>query len=350
MDIPRSPRALDLAVQRLEDLLDLGSAGVYREDPSGRLDLLLDLGTHTFAVEWRASGGASSVAMAAEQLHRAVDTVGEGVIPVVAVPYMGQVGRERCEKAGVNWLDLSGNARISAPGIRVRIEGKPNQYRRRGRPSSAFAPKASRITRWLLMHPERWVTQRDMAQATMMGEGYTSRVVSRLEDQGLIVRNSEGAVRPRDPDLLLDAWKEDYDFSKHRILRGHIPARSGHELLDKVADRLHAEDLRYAVTGLAAAWLLTEFAGFRLLTVYASGVPQEDVLRLLSIHPEERGANVWLVTPKDDGVLHGASEYRRMQCVHPVQAYLDLLHHPERAREAATELRKQTLNRSELGG
>jgi hypothetical protein len=32
---------------------------------------------------------------------------------------MGEVGRNACEEAGVGWLDLTGNAHIIAPGIRV---------------------------------------------------------------------------------------------------------------------------------------------------------------------------------------------------------------------------------------
>jgi hypothetical protein len=256
---------------------------------------------------------------------------------------MGAAGRERCEAAGVGWLDLSGNARIVAPGLRLIIEGQPNRFRRPGRPLSAFAPKSARIARWLLMHPNQAATQREIARVTDVDEGFTSRIVSRLEEDDLVIREPNGAIRAREYDLLLDAWREDYDFSKHRILRGHLPARSGDELLGLLAGRLRKETILYAATGLAAAWMLTRFAAFRTVTLYLAEGPGRDVLSRLGVREDEQGANVWLVVPNDHGVFHGASERDNIRCVHPVQVYLDLLGQPERAKEAAEELRARWL-------
>jgi hypothetical protein len=262
---------------------------------------------------------------------------------MVAVPYMGEVGRRVCEEANVAWLDLSGNARIFAPGIRVRVEGQPNRFKRPGRPSTAFAPKSSRITRWLLMHPNRPIIQRELAEQTGVDEGFTSRIVARLEDDDLVVRDPNGAIRPRDPDLLLDAWSEAYDFSKHRVIRGHVTARSGDLLLRRVAGELVKHGGRHAATGLAAAWLFTRFAGFRIVTIYMGEDPSKPLLEDLAFRDEASGANLWLVIPDDEGVFDGAAERDGVRCVHPVQAYLDLQAHPERAGDAARELRRDCL-------
>jgi hypothetical protein len=40
-------------------------------------------------------------------------------------------------------------------------------------------------------------------------------------------------------------------------------------------------------------------------------------------------------------VFHGASEHEGIRCIHPVQVYLDLVAHPERAAEAAADLRER---------
>jgi hypothetical protein len=53
---------------------------------------------------------------------------------------------------------------------------------------------------------------------------------------------------------------------------------------------------------------------------------------------------VWLIVPSDEGVFHCSSVVNEVACVHPIQAYLDLGAHPERANEAAIELRKRLLN------
>jgi hypothetical protein len=306
-------------------------------------DLVVKAGDRTLVVEFKTSGSAAPVAAAAEQVRRYATVLGEGVIPLVAVPYMGDVGRERCKQAGVGWLDLSGNARITAPGLQVHIEGKPNRFKRPGRPSSAFAPKSARISRWLLLHAGHPATQREIAEATGMDEGFTSRIVARLEEDALIIREPDGRIRARDPDMLLDAWGEVYDFSKHDVLRGHIAARSGQSLLRRLADDLAGHGIRHAATGLAGAWLLTRFAGFRTVTVYVHEPLTPSLLERIGFREELRGSNVWLVVPNDEGVLHGALKRDGVQCVHPVQVYLDLKGQPERSKEAAGALRAELL-------
>ena len=336
MKVPSRCKAMQRIAERLADLAGPGE--------SSRTDGVIHAGPFTFAVTWKGAGAAGPVAMAIEQVRRFAKEIGGHVIPLVAVPFMGETGRERCAEAGLAWLDLSGNARIFAPGLRILVDGKPNRYKRRGRPSTAFAPKSSRIARWLLMHPAEPLTQREIARATDTDEGYTSRVVGKLEEDGLIARDAAGAVRPSDPDLLLDAWLEDYDFEKHQVLRGHVPARSGDALLRQLVDRLNQESVSYAATGLAAAWQLDRFAGFRIATLYLATEPSPELLGSLSFREEERGANVWLVVPNDAGVFHGATTIDGIRSTHPVQIYLDLQAHPERAGEASQKLRAAHLN------
>lgn len=307
-------------------------------------DAVIEIVGTTFVVEYKSSGSTAPISAAIEQVRRLASSVGPRAVPLVVVPFMGAVGRDRCEEADVAWLDLSGNARIVAPGIRVLVEGRPNQFKSRGRPSSAFAPKSSRISRWLLMHPGQPMVQREIAQATGMDEGFTSRIVSRLVEENFVLRGQDGEIRLRDPDLLLDAWRETYDFSMHQVIPGHIAARSGEETLRLLANGLQSQGVRYAATGLAATWLLTRFSGFRLTTMYVAERPAPEILEPLGFREEERGANVWIVVPKDEGVFQGTDQRGGITCVHPVQAYLDLKDQPERAREAADHLRAEFLN------
>ncbi len=337
-----------MIADRLAELLGVAPPA----DPTGSASGaggIIDVGGVAFAVQWCSSGDAVTVDAAAHQALEESERRAAGTIPLVAVPFMGDVGRARCEAAGAAWLDLSGNALIMAPGLRIRVEGQPNQFRRRGRPSSALAPKSARIARWLLLHPDATPTQREVARATQMDEGFTSRIVSRLEADELIERRPNGAIRVLKPDLLLDAWREDYDFSKHDIRRGHVAARSGDGLVRQLGAALTDAGVEHAATGLAAAWLYTRFAAFRLVTVYLAEPPREQALRDIGFREEAAGANVWLVVPNDEGVFHGAKEVDAVRCVHPVQVYMDLAAHPERAKEAATHLRAEALRWSNDG-
>lgn len=265
-------------------------------------------------------------------------------IPLLVVLYMTPASRAKCEKAGISWLDLSGNADISAPGLRVFIEGKPNRFRRPGRVATAFAPKGARVARYLLEHPGQYLSQSEIVDQTKTSRGHVSKVVSKLLAQGLITKADEGKIRVPHPDRLLDAWVEEYDFDQHARVSCILASRVGQETTAKLAERLNALGLDYAATGLSAAYLLDPFANYRIATFFVDSPLTDELLSQLDLREAERGGNIWLVSPNDHGVFQGVETYEEIPCAHPVQVYLDLLGHPERAKEAAEHLRQHRLN------
>jgi hypothetical protein len=311
-------------------------------DDANVADLIVTAG-QTFVIVVNKSTAAAPIAAAAKKVKDCAARIRRRTVPLVVVPFMGEVGRKVCEEAGVGWLDLSGNARIVAPPIRVIVEGKPNRFKTVGRPRSVFAPKSARLVRWLLIHAHEFITQREISRATGLDEGMVSRLVARLNDEGYLVRDDRGGIRAKDPALLLDAWREAYQFSKHTRLQGYVAARSGDALLRFVADTLSDRKVEHAATGLAAAWVFTHFAAFRIATVYLASDPSLELLNQLGFREDARGANLWLVIPSDEGVFQGAIDNDGIRCVHPAQVYVDLKHHPERAAEAAERLRAELL-------
>jgi len=305
---------------------------------------VISAGEHTFLVEPRSSSARAPLMLAVIRLRERRQDKEKDVIPLVVVPYMGETGRHFCEEHEIAWLDLSGNARIKAPGLFINVEGKPNRFKSAGRPPNLFAPKSSRIVRQFLIVSDRALSQRELSQAADLDEGYTSRIVRRLEENGLVLRDKEGLLNPKDPEHLLDAWHESYDFMRHHIIKGHVAARSGEELLHRIATVLEKHALGYAATGLGAAWLYTHFANFRLATFYLLNAPGDELSNTLGFREDERGANTWIVVPNDEGVFHGSEVREGIRCVHPVQIYLDLKAHPERSSEAASRLRQDYLN------
>lgn len=351
MKIPDEPNAIRQVTERLAEILDapdLVEVVGYQERTVDRLrcDAVLKARGHCFVLEWKRSGSVAHVRSAIGFLKTAQSSFPHQVIPLLAVPYMGRAGPELCAQAGVAWLDLSGNARIIVPGIFYQNLGNPNRFRSPGRPETAFGRKGSRVARLLLMEPSTAESQRDIALRAGLSEGQVSRVVHKLLEAGFVER-SGGGIRVADRETLLDAWREDYRFDRHSVIRGHISAANGMSLTHLVAEALDRTSLTYAVTALPAAWLLTRHAGFRLSTVYLDSPPSAAVTEDLGFREESRGANTWLVVPNDDAVFAGAEPVDGVRCVHPVQAYLDLKDHPERAAEAASELRRRLLVRGD---
>jgi hypothetical protein len=336
-------QALSQIPEMLAHWLDVESAQLHIEQKGRELDLLVRAGTHKFAIEWKGAGTIALINAAIKQLQAYVEGSPSNLVPVIAVPFMGEAGRELCNKQGVSWIDLSGNAHIVAPGLRIHVAGKPNKFKQLGRPRNLFAPKSSRIIRQLLIEPSNTLTQRELTKETGVNEALVSRVVRELESEGLIIRNEAGGVKPKDPNLLLDAWHEAYSFRKHQIIEGFIAERSSDAIVNSLSKSFEKHRIHYGATGLAGAWLLTHFASFRLVTFYLKTRPSQELLHQMRFKEQDRGGNVWLVVPNDEGVFSGGSEREGIQCVHPVQVYLDLKGHPERAKEAADAMREEYL-------
>ncbi len=314
----------------------------------GRPDLLLRADSYLFLVQVRQSSSASSVLMAVNQLRRYSSEIRSQTarstinVPLLVVPYMGQAGRRICDEEGISWLDLSDNADIRAPRLRVFMTGHKNKFQKRGRKATPFAPKASRLARQLLLSPQRKYTQNELVELTGMGQGFVSRTLRTLEQENFVTRTGR-TFQATNPVHLLDSWQEAYDFTKHRILKGHIATRSSEELAFSLSHAIQSMGLSCAATGLAGAWLLTRFAPFRLVTLYLKDEPSLETLAEQGFRQVEKGANVWLVIPNDEGVFFGTKVLNGIPCAHPLQVYLDLKSHPERSKEAAEHLREQCL-------
>jgi hypothetical protein len=328
--------------------VDPADIDLRSDDPSGA-DFVVTAGM-TFVIEFKKTTSAAVILAAANRVREMTGHVRRPGVPLIAVPYMGEVGRKVCAETGVGWLDLSGNARIIAPGIRVIVEGRPNRYRSAGRPPNLFAPKSSRIVRWLLIHHGEHLSQRSLARATGLDEGFVSRLVARLLKEEYLARDGQGSVYAKDPWLMLEAWREAYRFSQHTLHQGHIAARSGDALLRFVSDTLVEQRIEHAATGLGAAWVFLRHTAFRVASIYLLDDPSPALRERLGYREDPRGANLWFVIPRDAGVLQGAVEKDGIRCVHPVQVYVDLKDHPERAAEAAEHLRTELLSSARDGG
>jgi hypothetical protein len=305
--------------------------------PDGGIDVLFDDGRgRRLMIQAKASSGPGVVARAAEHFAAAV---GDDAIPVLVVPYMTAAGAKAAAERDLNWIDLSGNAHLRDDDLYVWVQGRPNRFVGRGRPSSPFAPKSARVTRAMLLDPTRWWVQKELADHTGLDPGSVSRIVRRLDRDTLVERDAS-RLRPRDPDLLLDAWAQDYRFDRHDIITGHLSG-SGVELARDLHGRLADAEVDHAFTGLAAAWAIDGFARFRLVSVYVAEDPRA-AAESVRLRRNERGANVQLIGPDDSGVFDGRRTPNDLPCVSPVQTFLDLGNLPERAAEAAEHLRADT--------
>jgi hypothetical protein len=299
---------------------------------------------HTFAVLEVTSATGATVHRALTRVTAACRRLDATVLPLIVVPLMGPTGARLCDESGVAWIDAAGNARIRASGLRIHIEGRPDPAPRRGRPASAFAARSARIARLLLRQPDRWRSQAALARESGLGPGFVSRIVSRLEQDGLVRRNAARKVRPADPGQLLDAWKQD----RSNIVRGTVESAAalgpGESTLDRVVALLGETAGEWALGGTAGARWVLERARWPLVDVWVEALPDSAALPKHGMAPTSAGVNVRFLAPKDAWVLRDRIDVDGIPCVTPLQLYLDL---PEA--EAATPLRVR-LRAAALGG
>ena len=301
-------------------------------------DFVVHLGRTTLVVEWKQSGSPVAVRRALPRLKDWKLAGSARRTFVLAVPWMSAGGQVECERAGQDWLDLAGNARLRTPNLVVRVDGRSPPPLPRGRPRSALARKSSRIARVLLESGQAPVSQRELSQQAGLDEGFTSRVVRRLVDEAIVARSGTVGLSVPDKWKLAESWREARRPPSLVRLQGHVDARTGTDLLRKLSECLAGHRRRHAATGLAAAWQHTRFAGFRLVTIYTDPAPTAAWLADLGFVEGSAGSNVWLMVPDDDSVWRAVSGVHGIPCVSPLQAWLDLKDMPERADEAAESL------------
>jgi hypothetical protein len=119
--------------------------------------------------------------------------------------------------------------------------------------------------------------------------------------------------------------------------------------LKDVVDVLKAHSIEHAATGLAGAWAWDAVDDFHLVTLYLREPPSPELLdtlqadHKLSFQARDTDANLWFVSPQDDGVFQGAIEKKGVHTVAPLQVYLDLAAHQESTDSAREILRSQIL-------
>lgn len=296
-------------------------------------------GHKSLVVEFKSSSRVGVVTQAARQAKSFAEQL--DAVPVVTVPFMGESGARAVDEIGVSFVDLSGNAKLRGDGYFIHVTGRPNKYPERGRPSSPFTPASSRVARALLERPDHWWLRVELTDATRLASGQVSKVVARLLDEGLVEERDDRSLRPRDANQLLDAWASEYDIERGaRIELGHVTG-NGIALAHELDQRLRTGRIDHAFTGLPAAWLYDQFASFRLVTLFVDDL--DEAVVATRMREESRGANVQLISPRDEGVYYEAREIEGLRCVSPVQTYLDLLGLPERSDEAAGHLREYVL-------
>ncbi len=273
-----------------------------------------------------------------------------GLEPLVIVGYMTQATREALRKNDVSYFDSSGSFYLRGSNFVVQALGRdfPSEFKRRGGGTMRMdSPKASRVVRAVLAGFQGGV--RDLAATIAVDPGYVSRVLSSLTGVGYLRRHPGSSLLEVSYSLeddargeLLEAWSSaPRPFWRKKTLF-RVPQPDPDALERDAMSLCKAAGIRSALTLWCAANKYTEVTTIPTVAVYCES-PSGLSLDALGAKAVSERENLWLLTPRDEGVFQFGQEHNGLTVVHPVQLYYDLMHAPYRGESAADMIRSQVL-------
>lgn len=261
---------------------------------------------------------------------------------VIVARQLSAKQREGIEARGWGWLESTGNAHIESPGVLLHVD-RPASATSKGVGEISIPPQGERIVRHLLDHYPSAYRFTEIARDTLLDKGYTSRILRRLHDSGLVRYERNRPVEVVSPSELFELWQT---VPPRTLEFAWFVPRGGP--LVRLASRLAelAGPTRYATTGIFGANLLVPHLEPERVDCYVGDLRSANRLGAdLGAERVERGANLLLLIHRDPGVLAiGAREARGLAVASPSQVYRDaLLRGRGREREAADEVRRRIL-------
>ena len=273
----------------------------------------------------------------AEFIGRMGDRSKDEFYPIFVAPYISGRGMELCERSKIGCIDLAGNAYIRFDSVFINLIGNENKYQIRRKQKNLFSPKSYWVIRCMLNEPKREWTMQELSNNSFVSLAQVYKVLISLESENF-VKKKRGAIMLSDPSGLLDELADFYRYDDQKITGYYCPFKSYDQIFPKLREML---DISYAVTMGAAAQLILPVVRSTDVYLYARDI--ERIKNALQLEPVEFGGNVYLISPKDDGILRSVQAVDGIKVVSNLQLYLDLYNYPQRGREQADAIREKIL-------
>ncbi len=307
------------------------------------VEIELDGIQKTLLIEIKSIGEPKIVKNAIFQLRKFTSET-PGVYPVFAAPYISERSRELCIEEGVGYMDLAGNVYLHFNSVLIDKTARDSIKIERGSNRSIFSTKATRVLRVLLENPQDEMKIKDLSQKCDMSPAGVYYVLNELESKGYIERTESKGARLIEPERLLTDWGKNWNVEKSRSVRYFSFARSAQEIIGQIRESADKFGLKYALTGMAGASMVSPFVRFNEVWLYLSEKELEKLVVEMDLRPVDTGANVVVFVPYDKGVFLGERNIKGTRVVSNVQLYIDLYSSPARGEEQAQRILETQLD------
>jgi hypothetical protein len=255
---------------------------------------------------------------------------------VLVAPFLSDRGRRLCERSNIGCIDLSGNIYLKFDNVYINQWGIGNKYKIERKQKNLLSLKSSLIIRSMLDNLEKRWTMQELSSYCSVSLAQVFKVLDSLEAEDYIEKK-RGAIRISDPSGLLDLMVNGYSFNDQKIVGYYSPLKGYEQIFSKLRETRND----YALTLGAAAQLVLPVV--RSVDVYLYSNDFSGVINDLGLEPVEFGGNVYLIEPKDDGIMKSSRSIAGVRVVSNIQLYLDLYNYPQRGREQADAIREKIL-------
>jgi hypothetical protein len=285
-------------------------------------------------LEFKSNGEPRTIA---EFIGRLSTTSINDYYPILVAPYITDRGRALCEKSNIGCMDLSGNAYLKFDNVFVNLWGNENQHKTQRKLKSLLSDKSYWVIRSMLTDSKKEWTMQELSNASFVSLAQVYKVLQVLEAENYVDKK-RAAIKLTDPSGLLEFVGKNYRYNDQEIVGYYSPFKDYDQLFSKLRQ---IQGCDYAVTLGAAAQLVLPVVRSRDIYLYVDNIePMKDALRL---EPVEFGGNVYLITPRDMGILKNIQTIEGVKVVSNLQLYLDLFNYPQRGREQAEAIREKIL-------
>jgi hypothetical protein len=327
-----------LKVQSIKSDVKISSRQLYQPDIVARIKT----GTQSWTLigETKRLGQPREIRAAALQIEKYLSQLKDkGRYGVILAPFISDESAAICEKFGVGYVDLSGNARLSFGQVYIETRAAENAFKRKKEARSLFTPRAQRVLRILLQGPIHPWKGTALARDAQVSLGWVSAVRQQLLAHEW-AREEGGGLLITKPDKILDEWiRSDHWKDRTEIRQYSLIHTEPREIATRLQTSL--QQSRYAFTQWFAGWLRHPYTVPPIVTAFVEEWPDERILeRNLQARRVSQGGRLWLAKPRDVGVFNPNQKVDGFTLVSDVQIYLDLAKAAQRGEEQAAELRK----------
>jgi hypothetical protein len=275
----------------------------------------------------------------------------KNLVPLFVAPYVGREQANRLAKAGISWIDLSGNMIIRVAGqVYIERTGKPNMFPDTVPIRKIFQGSSSLVSRALLLKPEGFSSLYELADfINSRNASITiptiSKVLKALEDE-LLITKKKNLISVDDPEKLLGRLAKGYaDSVKRQQSNRYRFAIDDYTL--SLLPTFWASPLEYAACEFYAAKLkgLTATEQVTLFVKSLDEVKKTYGFSMLVTKPDAEFGQLTLIETKEPSVWFNIKNEGLVRIVDDIELYLEMTLATPRGPEIAEQLKQQILKK-----